>query len=178
MMLSNDNDPYITNLSYGFSHLQYPSIKYGYFPTTFKNIMPRLIISNNDLKLPIGKNKTDYYVIKQLRNNSPFIDTDNLDKFNQLTRNYCSSWYNEWKQSYESIDDIVNDNIWTDVRYNYAYLNGILYNFNNILQNNNSYVIYKISFISYHIITYNLVKKEDISVDRQIYSLKEIIDAF
>ena len=134
MMLSNDNDPYITNLSYGFSHLQYPSIKYGYFPTTFKNIMPRLIISNNDLKLPIGKNKTDYYVIKQLRNNSPFIDTDNLDKFNQLTRNYCSSWYNEWKQSYESIDDIVNDNIWTDVRYNYAYLNGVLYNFNNSMQ--------------------------------------------
>jgi hypothetical protein len=134
MMLSDDKDPYITNLSYGFSHLQYPSIKYGYFPTTFKNIIPNLVISNNDLKLPIGKNKTNYYVIKQLRNNAPYINTDNLDKFNQLIRNYCSSWYNEWKQSYESIDDIINDHIWTDVRYNYAYLNGVLYNFNNSMQ--------------------------------------------
>ena len=132
MLLSSETDPYITNLSYGFSYLQYPNLKYGYFPTTFKNITPKLVISNNDLKLPIGKNKVDYYVVKQLRNDVPYINTDNLDKFNKLISNYCSSWYNKWQSSYVSINDIIDDSsIWTNVRYNYAYLNGVLYNFNN-----------------------------------------------
>ncbi len=134
MLLSDDNDPYITNINYAYSYNQYPNQKYGYFPTMFKGIFPKAIISNSDLKLPIGYSKDNYYITRKYYGNRLISDSSNYDKYYKLMSNYFSSWYtiNDYILDFNNdntIHDLFNnsDN-WSDVKYNYTYHNGILYN--------------------------------------------------
>ncbi len=113
MLYSNDNDPYITNNSFAYSYIQYHNQKYGYFPTMFKGIIPKAVVENNDLKLPIGDN-ISYYT------------NNNYDKYNKLMTNYYSSWYNINMDNCNNMFD--NDELWSDVQYDYTYHKGVLYN--------------------------------------------------
>ena len=129
MLYSSDDDPYITNVNFAYSFLQYPNQKYGYFPTMFKGINPKAIIDNEDLKLPIGTDLDTYYKVSKYSGNKVITDTANVDKYIKLMSNYYSSWY-ELKE-YEDdnlIDNLFYNSTWSPVKYNYSYYRGILYN--------------------------------------------------
>lgn len=131
MMLSSDEDPYITNVNFAYSYLQYPNQKYGYFPTTFKGITPKLVCIDNDIKLPIGNNIESYYVDSTYKANTIITDDINFNKFLKLMQNYTSVWFNIG--NVYDIDNLCNDNkLWSDVIFNYTYFKGILYNLNDL----------------------------------------------
>ena len=129
LLYSSDNDPYITNANFAYSYLQYPNQKYGYFPTSFKGITPKLIYSNNDIKLPLGKNIDNYYKVSKYFANNVEVNNVNYDKYNKLMTNYVSSWFTV----YDDFDTAIkNKNNWSDVKYNYTYHKGILYDLNDL----------------------------------------------
>lgn len=115
LLYSDDSNPYITNLSYGYSYIQNPNFKYGAFPTMFKDITPVCVVKENSLVLPIGSNIKKYY------------STSNFDKYNMLMSNFYSSWFNVLYLN----ENIFNkDNYWCDIINKHAYFNGVLYKLN------------------------------------------------
>lgn len=142
MNLSHDSDPYITNINFAYSYIQYPNQKYGYFPTMFKGIYVEGIIINNDLKLPIGYDLETYYNTTKYIANKVYINTANGDKYIKLMSNYCSSWFNINEYSPDFNDHkflnslFNNENYWEDVKYDYSYFKGILYNLNSVKKYN------------------------------------------
>jgi len=124
MLLSDDSDPYITNLSFGYSYLQNPNQKYGYFPTMFKDIHANAVILNKDLKLPIGNNIDTYYKTSKYFANNVYIDSTNYDKYYKLMSNYSGTWFNVLTDN----EVIFNDKNFVNVKYDNAYFKGILYN--------------------------------------------------
>lgn len=126
MLLSDDDHPYITNVNFAYSYLQYPNQKYGSFPTTLKGIVPKLKYVNGDIKLPLGLNIDAYYKTSKYFANTIISNSVNYDKFIKLMDNYCSNWFNIYKNDH--IQDAIDDeNNWCDVIYDYAYFDGILY---------------------------------------------------
>lgn len=137
MMLSDDNNPYITNVNFAYSYNQYPNQKYGEFPTMFKGLFPKVIVDHNNLKLPIGASIDKYYRVVKNVGNKLVTNTTNIDKYHKLMTNYCSSWYNmgEYIPDFNDIsfiEDFFTNSKWTDVKYGYTYFNGILYNLKEI----------------------------------------------
>lgn len=128
MMFSSDENPYIINTNFAYSYLQYPNQKYGEFPTTFKNINPKLVYVNDEIKLPLGKNIEEYYNISKYFANKIEVNQVNYNKYKKLMDNYVSSWFT----MYDNFDNLFNDSNWSDVQYDYTYYKGILYNLNNI----------------------------------------------
>lgn len=133
MMLSDDSNPYITNVNFGYSFNQFPNQKYGEFPTMFKGLFPKVVVYNSDLKLPIGASLDKYYKVIKNVGNTLVTNTNNIDKYNKLMTNYCSSWYNigEYYLDFtkdKTVDNFFKQSKWVDVKYGFAYFNGILYN--------------------------------------------------
>ena len=124
---STDDRPYIINLSYGYSYLNYPELKYGEFPTMFKDIHPHARIVNNSLKLPYGKYKDIYYEIDKVEDNIVYSNLININKYNKLIRNSYSSWFNIYDENH-----IFDDDNWVEVRDNEAYFKGVFYNLSKI----------------------------------------------
>jgi len=116
LLYSDDDNPYITNLSYGYSYIQNPNFKYGAFPTMFKDITPVCIVKENSLILPTGNNIKKYYSVS------------NFDKYKMLMSNFYSSWFNVLYLN----ENIFNkDNYWCDIINKHAYFNGVLYKLTN-----------------------------------------------
>jgi hypothetical protein len=114
LLQSSDQNPYIINMSYGFSKLQNPNLRYGEFPTIFKDIFPISIVKNNNMILPINENKYKYYT-----------DETNMNNYVTLMSNFYASWYN----IFDERDNIFgNSKYWSDIDNGYAYYKGILYN--------------------------------------------------
>lgn len=133
MMLSDDNNPYITNVNFAYSYNQYPNQKYGEFPTMFKGLFPKVIIDHDNLKLPIGTTVDMYYKTVKNVGNKIITNTNNIDKYNKLMSNYCSSWYNvgDYNPDFNNdtfINNFFKNSKWSDIKYGYTYFNGILYN--------------------------------------------------
>lgn len=145
LMLSPDDDPYITNTNFAYSYLQYPNQKYGYFPTTLKGITPGLICINKDIKLPLGKNIDTYYNTSKYFANTIITNNVNYNKFLKLMQNYVGTWFNIYND--EDLDQLCKTKyLWSDVVFDYAYFNGILYNLFNL----SSYSIDKFGvFVNY-----------------------------
>ncbi len=161
MMLSDDSNPYITNINFAYSYNQYPNQKYGEFPTMFKGLFPKIIIDNNDLKLPIGASLDKYYKVIKNTGNKVIINTNNIDKYNKLMSNYCSSWYkinNNFDT--DNLDDFFNNENWSDVKYGYSYFNGILYNLKDIgkIDKFGVFCDVKLNYLSESNIYNNLIK--------------------
>lgn len=134
MLLSDDNDPYISNLSFAYSYLQNPNQKYGYFPSLLKGIHAEAIIKDNDLKLPIGNNIDTHYTTSLYFANNIFYDSSNFDKYKKLMETYCSCWYNPCNADSFDINKMIgNSKYWSDIKFNYSYFKGILYNLTHIL---------------------------------------------
>lgn len=161
MLLSSDYDPYITNLNYGYTYLQNPNQKYGYFPTMFKGIHPQAYLVGADLRLPIGNDMETYYKTSKYYANNVFIDTTNIDKYIKLMTNYVSSWYTINHKLDESVFD---DILWSDVKYNYSYHKGILYNLKNVSNYNiNKFAVFlnpELTYINEEKIENSLVRAD------------------
>ena len=117
LLQSSDQNPYVINMSYGFSKLQNPNLRYGEFPTIFKDIFPISIVKNNNMILPINENKHKYYT-----------DETNLNNYTTLMSNFYASWYT----IFDERDNIFqNSQYWSNVENGYSYYKGILYNLSN-----------------------------------------------
>ena len=116
---SNEDNPYIINMSYAYSNTEEDNDKYGEFPTMFKDIFPESIVEENNLLLPIGKKYTNSYIE---------YDYLNYLKYKKLMTNFYSSWFNIFKENTSIFDNIYE---WSDVLNNHSYFKGILYNFKN-----------------------------------------------
>lgn len=135
LLHSNDEYPYIINASYAYTYNQYPSEKYGCFPIMFKGSYPKAIIKDGDFKLPIKESLSKYYNISSYNPNDITNDNINGNKYIKLMNNYHSSWINIINE--ENIDNIfTNDSLWADVKYDYSYFNGVLYNLSKLQKYN------------------------------------------
>lgn len=124
---SSDASPYIINMSYGYSYMNYPELKYGEFPTMFKDIHPQAKIISHDLKLPYGKYKDKYYVIEKFEDNTVYKNFININKYNKLIRNSYSSWFNIYDENL-----LFSSDNWTQVKDNEAYFKGVFYDLSQI----------------------------------------------
>lgn len=124
---SSDASPYIINMSYGYSYLNYPELKYGEFPTMFKDIHPQAKIIAHDLKLPYGKYKDKYYVIEKFEDNTVYKNFININKYNKLIRNSYSSWFNIYDENL-----LFSSDNWVQVKDNEAYFKGVFYDLSQI----------------------------------------------
>lgn len=119
---SEDEHPYITNLSPAFSLNQNSMYKYGGFPEKY---YPLEVIcdSNNNLILPIGAALKD--------KSSPYVNNYTLtaNYINTLNNN-VSTWYTLVNKT----DGMYEDDIWKDVQDDKVYYKGILYDFTKIYE--------------------------------------------
>lgn len=159
MLLSDDKDPYISNMNFGYSYLQCPNQKYGYFPTMFKGINAQLVCEDRDIKLPIGSNINTYYCTNKYFANKVYMNSSNYNKYKKLMENYASSWFNIIN-NFDDINTIINDeSLWSDVKYDYSYYNGILYDLNKLKDINiNKFGVF-LSFDINYVSTDDLNKK-------------------
>jgi len=116
LQLSNEDNPYYTNININYSGV---NGKYGNFPTigTTKQILLNVINTNNIYDIEYFEN-TDDYIYNLNQNISSWYKLLNCDDYNSLTE-YNKEFFN-------------NENNWFDVKNNYAYVNGILYNLKDI----------------------------------------------
>lgn len=151
---SSDKTPYITNMSWAYSYLQNPNYKYGTFPTMFRDMTPEAEISGTNLVLPIGNNIENYYTNISSTINEKDIVYNSAQIYNILRSNYISEWYN----IYTDLQHIIhNKNMWSDVKDNTTYYNGILYSLNSI--NDTQYDKFGVFLnIEYNHIDYNSSK--------------------
>ena len=124
---SNDEHPYITNISPAFSKNQESNYKYGQYPVSFSSM--------DGLALPYqDKNKRYYYnLIFPLSTNTKYYNLYNSNstpKYRNIFNNYCLNWFNV----IDKIDDSLfhRNDLWGDVVDNCIYYNGILYDLTNI----------------------------------------------
>lgn len=122
---SDDEHPYITNLSSAFSYNQDSIYKYGYFPEIFDSV--HLITDkDNNAILPIGNSieaKDSPYT-----NNYPLVS-----KYYDILNSGVSNWY----KIYSEINNtIFNDDIWKDIVDNKIFYNGVLYDISSIYDSN------------------------------------------
>ena len=79
-------------------------------------------MDNNDLKLPIGASLDKYYKVIKNIGNRLVTNTNNIDKYNKLMSNYCSSWYTmeEYVPDFNDpkfIKNFFENHNWADVKY-------------------------------------------------------------
>ena len=122
---SDDDQPYITNMSWAFSKNQGSNYKYGLFPTKFDQLegVANYIKIDNDyqynLVFPFSENK-EYY--------------DNYDasiskNYKNEMNNYCFNWFEIIDNADNSIFDL---DIWKNVDGTGIYYDGILYDLQNL----------------------------------------------
>ena len=167
LMLSSDNDPYIINTNFGYSYLQYPNQKYGYFPTTLKGIIPSLVCINKDIKMPVGNNIDTYYNTTKYFANKVITNNVNYKKYLKLMQNYVSEWFNIYNN--ESLDQLCSNNkYWSDVILGYVYFNGVLYNLKNIEE----YDIDKFSVLLN--CNLNIISENELEQSKYVYSYSDV----
>ena len=124
---SDDEHPYIANMSWAFSKNQNSNYRYGEFPVSFQNIEGlcnylRLSTSNYQYNLifPFSSSKYDY----------DKYDTTIAKRYKTIQDEYCLNWF-------EAVHDITDKSlfklpIWRDIDGTCVYYNGILYDLANV----------------------------------------------
>lgn len=112
---SDDENPYVTNMSGAFSIYQNSKTKYGEFPNLYSTLIGAVNKRPYYLNLffPLNGGETKYSSLER----DKYIDTRNK---------YCSDWF----ELFESIEDVYNK--CKSVNGNKVYFNGILYDLNRI----------------------------------------------
>lgn len=124
---SDDDNPYITNLSFAFSRNQDSSVVYGLFPQkTYSISAIATAISNTDsiasdysLIFPLGSTKENY-------DDKEYISI--IDKYEDEMNNYGFNWF-------EVVSDesrVIEEGKWKDIKNDECYYNGILHKFSSI----------------------------------------------
>lgn len=128
MKFSDDEHPYIMNMSWAFSNNQKSNYKYGEFPVSFYQLEALAdYIEDNDtmnynIIFPLSDNKKEYDRYNKR------IASDYANTINQ----YCLNWFEVVKQVDDSI--FANSELWKDCDNGNVYYNGILYDLNNLYQ--------------------------------------------
>lgn len=126
---SDDEWPYITNMSWAYSNNQDSTYKYREFPVTFTNQSAYAIIDSRNkynLRFPLGKDI-------ELYNR---FNVRSANKYEAIMNNYCLSWFdlyypkNRTENIFEAIKRDKDQIDWVDVNNGYSYYKGVLYNFN------------------------------------------------
>lgn len=121
---SDDDYPYITNLSWAFSNNQSNDYKYKEFPVSFTPLTAFATATR-------ANGKYHYNLIYPLLDNMDIYKMYSplsVDKYTHIIDNYCTNWFN-------MTDDVVafvDKCIWRDVEDNRVYYNGILYDLINV----------------------------------------------
>lgn len=112
---SDDNSPYVCNVSAAFSLYQGSKMKYGAFPNNYGSTTGMV-------------SKRPYYLnlILPLNGGEKRYDASTVDKYKQIQNNFVSNWF----EIFYSIEDVLNKSVKVDD--NKAYFNGIMYNLQNI----------------------------------------------
>lgn len=126
LKFSDDKYPYITNMSFAFSKNQGSNYNYREFISKYSpipicgNIINIEDTNKYNILLPVSKNKTIY---KDYNSNI-------IDSYKNIINNYCMNWFDisTMESDYGWIDDIE----WADIKDNYCYYRGILYNLNEV----------------------------------------------
>ncbi len=117
---SDDEHPYITNLSPAFSINQGSTYRYGFFPEKYHSLKLLSDINNNAV-LPIGST---------LKDKNGIYSKDNVlvENYFRIMDNNCSSWYD----ILEDEENIYNKDIWNTISDDKTYYKGILFDFSKI----------------------------------------------
>lgn len=112
---SDDNSPYVCNVSSAFSLYQDSKIKYGSFPNNYGSTTGMV-------------SKKPYYLnlILPLNGGEKRYDVSSVNKYKEIQNNFASNWF----EIFYSIEDVLNKSVKVDD--NKAYFNGIMYNLQNI----------------------------------------------
>lgn len=123
---SDDEHPYIMNMSWAFSKNANSNYRYGEFPVNLHQLQGICEYSKRDIKnneynllfnllFPISKNKNFY------DEEDPTISQE----FELIMNEYCLNWFNVIPRVDDSI--FANSEIWRDTKDDCVYYNGILY---------------------------------------------------
>ena len=121
---STDDDPYITNINPVFSYNQGSKYKYKMYPLQY---VPgnMFCTARNSLMLPLSnalKNKRNPY----------YKDKNIVERYYKIINNHAGTWFD---MIYTDEDPMSTDG-WIKTHDNKAYYKGVLYNFNNIYNEN------------------------------------------
>ena len=200
--INNDNnnsikDNNLNSINYNNMEKTNDSLKNNFLNNIYNNYINK---TNNNINYNENTNKNlniDYLINSKNKNQNNNEFKTNINN-NQYPENYLKEREDNFNQEnlkakYEkTIDEKSNKNseetssYFVEKNKQFSYCSYVAhklsckkkYTFYKIYGKFRTHILSEEQIIKNHIITYNLVKKEDISVDRQIYSLKEIIDAF
>lgn len=123
---SSDEHPYITNNNFAFSYNAGKIHYYGQFPAYTPTINGLVLYNNlgNNLVLPIKDTRKEYEAIDM---------ATTADRYDYAINNYNTAWYNLLEGDNIPFDD---DSKWQQLEDNKAYLNGVLYCFDKLYNEN------------------------------------------
>ena len=115
-------------------------------------------------EFPNINNLRSVYLNLDSDKNINILESIGNDDYMYNLKNYINNWYTLYKESLTNEDDFIsflsNKNIWSNPINNYAYYKGILYNLNNI---NNDENLYDIDYFGVFVKpNFNILGKNDI----------------
>jgi len=133
---SDDNHPYITNLSWAYSNNQDNNYKYKEFPTLYTPQTGLAIDTTSDgyewhydLFFPVGEDNIAMY---------DEYNTLSATKYKNILNNYCLNWFEMATVRDVQTDESSFDNLkWVNVIDDHAYYNGVLYDLTNVYAEGN-----------------------------------------
>lgn len=120
---SDDEHPYILNMSWAFSKNANSSYRYGEFPTNLYQLEGVC----NYIK-DIENNEYRYNLVFPFSTNKDFYDSYNpkiSKEFELIMNQFCLNWFNTIEKTDNSI--FAKTDIWKDTKDDCVYYNGILY---------------------------------------------------
>lgn len=125
---SDDEHPYIMNMSWAFSKNANSNYRYGEFPVKMYQLEGVCNYIKN-----AENNEYQYNLLFPFSDSKYFYD--NYDKnisrnFEIIMNQFCTNWFNVVPRLDESIFD--NEKIWRDIKDDCVYYNGILYDLSNL----------------------------------------------
>lgn len=126
---SNDEHPYIMNMSWAFSKNANSNYRYGEFPVNFNQIEGLCDYIKN-----FKNNEYQYNLRFPFSDGKDFYEANNYKRvaqeFETIMNQFCLNWFNTIARVDKSI--FSNTEIWKDTIDDCVYYNGILYDLNNL----------------------------------------------
>ena len=120
---SDDEHPYIMNMSWAFSKNANSTYRYGEFPVNLYQLEGLCNYIKN-----VENNEYNYNLLFPFSDNKKFYDSHNPSiskEFELIMNQFCLNWFN----TVPRVDDSIFENteIWKDTKDDCVYYNGILY---------------------------------------------------
>lgn len=125
---SDDDHPYIMNMSWAFSKNANSNYKYGEFPVNLHQLEGLCNYIKN-----VDNNEYQYNLLFPFSTSKEFYDKYDPSisyEFEQIMNQFCLNWFNVVPRVDDSI--FTNSEIWKDTQDDCVYYNGILYDLQNL----------------------------------------------